>query len=294
MFTLAKTAASFYYKSMSYERLAMADSTSRETYGLAEHLEPAVAVRALNHFATRQKPAGCFHSAWSHVELALNQHADLSDTDREWYLDQAQELLGEVFASQDATENTRLAALTLSSYMPCMTKRACGREITSEDCHNVYESLGKAIAYLQPQDPDDPPRWRMTETAVLAASARTGQPHLLLYPTSMREECSSVAVRNHDSYFLGDDGQKYPLQQKFVPTDKTYEPPIRLINFAPTIEKSFQCSRLAIPASKTEQVNQTLGMIVAEAAGQEISENEREFLNHLSRAVAYHRTKAEW
>lgn len=34
-------------------------------------------------------------------------------------------------------------------------------------------------------------------------------------------------------------------------------------------------------------------MIVAEATGQEIAENEREFLNHLSRAVAYHRTKAE-
>ena len=258
---------------------------------LAEELAPELSITALNRNMTQRKSPGHFHSAWSHVEYSLNQSIDLDRDMRCQYIDDAQVLLGWVIKNPEATEDARLGALTLSSYMPCMVKGAHRERITGDDCLEVYNSLGQAIQYMKPLNPGDPPQWRMTETAVLAASARMGQPDLLLYPTSPREESSRIASENHDSYFLVG-GVKRPIQQKMDFTSKGYDDAITLLAFQPMMERAYRRYKLDMPGDVAEQLNQLLSLIACESSGLELDRDERNFLNHVSRSVAYHRFKA--
>lgn len=254
---------------------------------LAEHLALDYSAAALQRFMTHQSSAGHFHSAWNHVEFSMNQSIDMTKDLRQCYIDDAQVLLGDVIRSKKSTEEARLGALTLSSYLPCMQKRAQNETITRQDCLEIYESLGAAIAYLQPLSPDDPPQWRMAETAMLAASARMGQPDKLLYPTSPREEASRVSSENHDSYFVLND-QKLAIQQKLIPTAKEYSGHITLLILQPLMESAYKKNDLTPPVGAADQLNYLLSLIVAETAGVPLKRVEKGYLDHVCRAVAYH------
>src|SRR5690606_30588005 len=161
---------------------------------------------------TKKSPNGKLRSAWNYAEFALNLKNSTPDVRRE-HFHTSQLLTAMVLADVKTTHDTALSALTLSTYLPLFEKRSEDNELTNEDCEGVYRSLGGAMRYLRPLEIDEPPQWRMTEVSVLALSARARQPHLLMYPTSPREETSGIQVLNHDSYFFtGDD--KIPIQQK--------------------------------------------------------------------------------
>lgn len=259
---------------------------------LAEHLAPEISLSALRNHMTHRTPAGHFHSAWNHVEVSLNKSVEIEDDLRVLYIDDANALCGMVLNQQRATEDMRLAALTLSTYSPCMRKRALGESITPEDCSEVYSGLGAAIQYLQPLRPGDPPRWRMAETAVLAVSARMHNPELLLYPTSPREESSPTSAENHDSYFLNGE-QKLPIQQKLIPTERTYNDNITLMNLQPMMEKTYRKCGMLPPHTSADQLNHLLSLIVAETTDEQaLSRHEREYLNRISGIVAYHHFEA--
>lgn len=254
---------------------------------LAEDMVPSCATTALHHFLTHRSPAGQFHSAWRHVEFGTNQQIHLSDDVREVYFDDARHLTGRVIESDTSDEDLRLAALTLDSYLPLFAKRARREAIEPADCRQIYDSLGSAIQYLQPVCADAPPRWRMTETAVLAASARIGRPDLLLYPTSPREEASRIAAENHDSYFLKG-SMKLPLQQKLQPTDKRYNRHITLLVLLPLMDHGYRKCQIEAPKTPSDKLNHLLSLITAETNQIELYEDEQQFLNYMSRAVAAH------
>lgn len=253
---------------------------------LAEDLPRSIATESLNHFMTRRTKAGLFHSAWRHVEYALSRDVDLDASLKETYIDDASTLLGKIMRSK-TVEDLQLSSLTLSAYLPCFLKRARNETITQEDCDNTYQSLGAAIRYLEPRRPGDPPRWRMTETAVLALAARTRQPELLLYPTSPREEASTITTLNHDSYFLSDSG-KIPIQQKLTETAKVYDADIALLNLLPILERGYAKITLPFPESSADVVDELLALIVAETHNQPLQKHEKKLLDHLSCAVAWH------
>lgn len=257
---------------------------------LAEDLPLVAATESLNRFMTRQTKTGLFHSAWRHIEYALSREVGLNDSLKESYFDDASQLLGKVVRHK-TTEDLQLASLTLGSYLPCFLKRARGDAITAGDCTRVYQSLGSAIAHLEPRRADDPPCWRMTETAVLALAARTKQPDLLLYPTSPREEASDTSSENHDSYFMAAD-KKLPLQQKLFPTAKLYETHITLLNLLPMLSYAYTKANLAMPEDPTDNLNHLLGLIIAETHEVPLAKPEKQFLDHLSRAVAWHYQQA--
>lgn len=269
----------------------MEDEVAMISRPLAEYLSLDYSAAILKKYVTRRKPAGLFHCAWRGAEMGLNQSEGIDDNMRRYYFDDAQEMLGEVIRSRESTEDARLEALTLSSYIPCFQKRAYREEITRDDCLDVYASLGAAMTYMQPMNPDDPPQWRMTETAILAASARIGRPDLLLYPTSPREEASRVSAENHDSYFVVNN-QKLSIQQKLFPTTKQYQPHITLLNLQPMMEFAYRKNQLSVPEDVGEQVNYLLGLVVAETTGRELQRHEKGFLDHICRAIAYHHGQA--
>lgn len=259
---------------------------------LAEDIDLHICLAALDKYKSRRTSAGLFHLAWRGVELGLNQAPELNDLDRQDSFDRASMCLGEVLRCPGSTEDARLGALTVASYLPCLQKRAYGQSITSEDCRDVYESLGAAIGYMQPLLAGDPPQWRMMETAVLAASARIGRPEMLLYPTSPREESSPTSGENHDSYFVLNN-KKLAIQQKLMPTKKQYLPHITLLNFQPMLELSYRKNGLAVPGDPGDQLKHMLGLIRRESRGDELELREQKFMNHISRAIAYHHEKAE-
>jgi len=153
---------------------------------LAEDLPPEAAVAAMHHYETRRNPEGLFRSAWNYTEFGLNRNFECSELVRKYYFEHAQNLIGMTLSHRRSHQDVKLGSLVLSSYIPLFQKRSFEQEVTPNDCRQVYESLGAAMRYLQPLETDSPPQWRMAETAVLALSARTSQPELLLYPTSPR------------------------------------------------------------------------------------------------------------
>ena len=258
---------------------------------LAEHLPPLTASAAMKHFETRRNPEGLFRSAWHNAEYALNRSIALPDEARVYQLDSVQNLLGWVMSNPETHADTQLGALVLSSYVPLLSKRAFEEEITPGDCRQLYDSLGSAIRYLRPTSDRYPPPWRMTETAVLAAAARTSRPELLLYPASPREEASVAAEFNHDSYFVANNA-KIPIQQKLIDTDHQYDDEVSILTLEPLMKKAYKKSRLSAPASSSEQLNHILALIVSETSGQRLSRTEQQFLNAVSEAVAHHYVRA--
>lgn len=257
---------------------------------LAEHMEPRFVAAEMQRYETRRNPEGLFRSAWNYAEFALNQRIACDPEARRLYFESAQNLVGMTLHHPKVHQDVRLGALVLSSYIPLFWRRSIDQSISAQDCYDIYMSLGKAMHFLQPLELDQPPQWRMAETAVLALSARTMQPDLLLYPTSPREETSPNASLNHDSYFYtGDD--KIPIQQKLIQTNKAYDEWVTVLTLQPLVEKGLRKIHEPSPQTLAEQINYLLSLIVAETNHVALNRNERSFLNYLSQAVAAHRSK---
>ena len=256
----------------------------------AELLAPEIALDKKERHETRRTPQGLFHSAWSHMELGLNQRIDMTDADRKCYFETVQMLTGMIMESKKSGYDLLLGTLILSSYIPLFKKRAFDQETSSSDCVDVYNSLGGALRYMRPLSIDEPPQWRMAEVSVLALSARTQQPSLLLYPTSPREEHSQDLAVNHDSYFYHD-GNKIPIQQKLIYTDKTYADWVTVLTLQPLIDKGLRTAHTGMTNYPlADKVNYLLSLIISETNGWQLSVEEQKFLNYMSEAVIAHRT----
>ncbi len=263
-----------------------------EAQPLAEHLLAEHATAARKYYEARRNPEGVLRSAWNTVEYATNQHIPVGPEVREYDFEQAQVLIHMILQHPNSHQDVRLGALVLSSYIPLFKKRSKNQIASPEDCQSVYESLGGAMRYLQPLVVNQPPQWRMAESAVLALAARTRQPDLLLYPTSPREENSLNGSLNHDSYFM-DMSQKIPIQQKLIRTDRLYDEWITILTLQPLVEGGLRKARYPEMESLAEQINYLLSVIIAETNGEQMTRDELAFLNHLSAAVASHRWKRE-
>lgn len=267
----------------------MIEASSKATSGAlpqAELVEPESVKGDFDKYLVRDRPPALVRSAWNHAELAMNQDVSYSDDLRQAYLDDANSLCGLVLNSPEARNNTRLDALVLSSYIPAFRRRALGGPLESSECHDVYRSLGASVEYLSERG-NHLTQWRLAEVAVMALSARTGQPELLLYPGSPREEASPDGSYNHDSYFLDDD-QKLPIQQKLVLNGRTYANEITLLEFAPLLDKTFR-RHWQQEYSVKDQLEVTLAMLVDEAASGVIDEVEAKYLDGLARKIVGYR-----
>lgn len=258
---------------------------------LAEDMRDEEAAAALQKYGTRSRPASLFRSAWNHVEYGVHAGASGRDKISQVYFEYAQELTAMTLDHPRASQDDQLGALVLASYMPVFEKRGRDEIITPQDCARIYDSLGAAISYLRPLDIDEPPQWAMAETAVLALSARTSQPELLLYPTSPREETSKLGALNHDSYFFVDKN-KIPLQQKLIKTQKEYDDWITILTLQPLVEKGYRRSQVPRCDTLSDQVNMLMSLIVADTHGQRLDKSEQRFLNFMSEAIVSHRFNA--
>lgn len=256
----------------------------------AEDVCPDVLRAIMLRNETRCRPAGLFLSAWSYTEYALGRQLCISDEEREWHIDSANQLLGRVINDSGTTQDTRLGAMILSTYLPLFKKRAFDERATRGDARDIYTSIAASMSYMRPPGIDEPFQWRMTEAVLLALSARTRQPDFLLYPASPREETSEVQPQNHDSYFLIDGVRKIPTQQKLVHTGKVYEDSVMVVALFPIIEKAMRkhCGSQTMEMSRSEQINYLIGCIIAEANSSEAAPHEIRLLNHLSEAVVSH------
>lgn len=254
----------------------------------AEQLPGDVATAAMRRANTRRKPAGVFCSAWNHVEYAMSASDNLDDQIRQVYFDYAQDLLGDVIARPDSNQDVRFSAFRLSSYVPIFRKRRLGEDVTPDDCHELYRSIGTALAMMRPLDIEEPPQSIMIEAGFEALSARSLQPEHILYPTSPREEASPFSHLNHDSYFFVND-DKLPLQQKLIPTTKPYDAAIRVLTLLPLVEKAAKKSNLLLPDLSSERLNLLLSLIVSETQLISIDRHEKQFLDYLTRSIIAHK-----
>lgn len=254
---------------------------------LAEDLDHRLATAALHKYETRKNPSGLLRSAWNFVEYALNPDATNED-EKEEHLRTTQLLTAMAMNHPKASQDTILGSLTLTTYLPLFNKRRLDRLPTNQDCENVYKSLGLAMNYLRPLDIDEPPQWRMTEIGMLALSARSRQPELLMYPASPREESSSVFAYNHDSYFYNGKS-KIPVQQKLLPTQKVYDEWVRILAVQPLLDRALKRSGSVDGKPLAEKVNHLLSLIVAETSGKKLTRDEMLFLNVMTEAVVAHR-----
>jgi hypothetical protein len=113
----------------------------------------------------------------------------------------------------------------------------------------------------------------------------------LLYPTSPREETSSIQAFNHDSYFYADKG-KIPIQQKLLPTQKVYDECIQILTVQPLLDKALRKSGEQERITLSDKVNYLLSLIVAETSGAELTKDEAVFLNAMTEAVVAHYLEA--
>lgn len=253
---------------------------------LAEDLAPDFVRAAVRLYETRRSPAGLFRSAWNQIEYAMNE--GVPDNEVDAHFDTTTLLVGELVSRENVHQDVRLGTLMLATYLPLFRKRTDKQRIEPEDCKDVYESIGAALHYLRPLQTDEPPQWRMAEAAVLALSARSGRPELLLYPASPREEQSSNRRMNHDSYFYVDN-DKLPLQQKLLPTEKVYDECVTVLTLMPIVDKGLKMvPGLQSEGSLSDRVNYLLSLIITETAGSSLTKDETKFLNFMTSAVAAH------
>tara|TARA_Y100000114_G_C11721376_1_gene308644 strand:+ start:44 stop:895 length:852 start_codon:yes stop_codon:yes gene_type:complete len=253
---------------------------------LAEELEESLARAALRKYETKKTPGGILRSAWNYAEYALNLK-DESGSARQEYFQTSQLLTAMVIQHPGARQESVMNALTLSTYLPVFEKRADGRDLEAQDCENTYVSLGHAMQYLRPFTIEEPPQWRMVEVATLALSARTRQPHLMMYPTSPREETSTIQELNHDSYFYNNTG-KIPIQQKLLPTQKTYNEWVKIMTLQPLLDLSLRKSGERNTATLADKLNRLFAVIIADATGERLTRDETKFINSMTQAVAAH------
>lgn len=252
----------------------------------AEEVPYGRAEAEMLRYQTRRNPEGLFLSAWNHVEFAMND-APIAEEVRDSYFDLAQHLIHRAIGNRSAHQDTQLKSLILSSYIPLFRKRVLNETIAASDAANIYESIGQAMAYVRPLHVDQPPQWEMMEAAVLALSARTRQPSLVLYPASPREESSPHDWSNHDSYFYDMDS-KIPVQQKLIHTDKEYADWMTVLTVMPLVEKAFKRSGVTADMD-SYKINYLLSLIVSETSGLSLDDDEQRFLNIMSSAVVSHR-----
>lgn len=271
---------------MSYRAHAYTElGCDRAPYLSAEELAPDIAHAAMIHFTRRTSADGKYRSAWYHVEFALHQTSELDEDIRTGYIDTAQMLLGEVIQKPTTPGPTRFGALVLSTYLPALHERAKGRPVTRDDCEGIYQSLGAAIGYIRPLPSDEPPPAIMVESVLLALSARTRQPEYLLYPASPREESSTIAAYNHDSYFLDRLRHKLPLQQKSCATGKLYDPSVTVIVLEPILDKAYKKYGFERPATLHEKINHILSLVLVDTQQNTLTRKEKAFLDFMGENI---------
>lgn len=252
----------------------------------AENVEINRAHEEMNRYQTRRKAEGLFRSAWCHVEFAMNDSQIFNEV-RDSYFSVSQDLIQKILTDPKAHRDTQLGALILSSYIPLFRKRSLLERADNIDTRRVYESVGQAMAYIKPLDIGELPQWEMMEAAILALSARSERPDLLLYPASPREESSPHAWSNHDSYFMVDNN-KIPIQQKMVHTDKEYSEWMTVLTVQPIVDKAFKRSKVNGEFASLK-INYLLSLIIADALKAPIDKDETRFLNIMTSAVVSHR-----
>lgn len=263
---------------------------------LAEELEPEVAIAGLRHCMTLRKPEGLFHSAWHHVEYAMNQQAEyFDDSLRRKYFGDAMWLLASIIdpgshqRKRQPSPDLYAQVLTLNTYLPVFIKRALNTEITPEDCDDIYRSFGVIFNDIHKPDYRDSSYLgaRSAEMIGHALSARTRRPELLLFPASPREEASNQQALNHDGYFIGPH-HKIPMQTKLVPTDKSYEMPTRTIYIEPLAEHALKRAQ-SLPADAALPLGEYTKLIakkISEESSAEIDRASKLALDFMTRSVA--------
>jgi hypothetical protein len=262
---------------------------------LAEHVDADVALAAMRHCMTLRKPEGHFHSAWRHIEFAMNQNVSyLSDELRRKYLGDAQWLLAGILDARgdrhgrNTNPDLYAQALTLNIFLPVLTKRALGKSLDSTDCESIYRSFGTAFASINAlQYPDASYKCaRFAEMLGPALSARTRRPSALLYPASPREEASTIQPLNHDGYFIKGD-RKLPLQTKLIRTEKLYHDPTMTIYIEPLADHALR--RSGVIGADAEPYIGDCTEIIAELITEECAGNDdpagKAALDYLTRSV---------
>lgn len=262
---------------------------------LAEHVDAGVALAAMRHCMTLRKPEGHFHSAWRHIEFAMNQNVTyLNEPLRKKYMGDAQWLLAGILDARGDKHGRKTnpdlyaQAITLNIFLPVLTKRALTQAITPKDCQNIYQSFGTAFrtinAFTYPDSSYKSARF--AEMLGPALSARTKRPDALLYPSSPREEASTTQPLNHDGYFIKST-EKIPLQTKLIYTEKIYHDPTRTIYIDPLAEHALKRAEL-IPEGIELPIGYYTEMI-AELVDEEtagfIDHQGKEALDYLTRSV---------
>lgn len=259
---------------------------------LAEHLEPSIALAGMRHCMTLRKAEGHFHSAWHHIEYAMNQKAEFFTDDlRRKYFNDATWLLGGILEAKNGrrvSPDLIAQTLVLSTYLPVLTKRAVNEEVTPADCLDIYHSLGWVFNELEELHYIDTSYRgsRYAEILGLALSAKTMRPDALLYPASPREEASSNSALNHDGYFIKE-GNKLPVQTKLQKTAHLYLDPTQVIIFEPLAEHAL--ARAGLTADNASEYGKhviSLARIVTkEARNVYTSEAEAQALNYMTRSI---------
>jgi len=262
---------------------------------LAEHVDADVALAAMRHCMTLRKPEGHFHSAWRHIEFAMNQNVDyLNDSLRRKYMGDAQWLLAGILNARGDSQGRSTSpdlyaqALTLNIFLPVLTKRALNQRITPRDCQDIYQSFGTAFrsinAFTYPDSSYKSSRF--AEMLGPALSARTNRPDVLLFLSSPREEASTIQPLNHDGYFIKKK-RKIPLQTKLIQTAKVYHDPTKTIYIEPLAEHALKRSGI-VPKNADLHIGDCTEMI-AELVGEEtartIDYQGKTALDYLTRSV---------
>ena len=262
---------------------------------LAEHVDADVALAAMRHCMTLRKPEGHFHSAWRHIEFAMNQNVTyLNEPLRKKYMGDAQWLLAGILDvrgdkhGRKTNPDLYAQAITLNIFLPVLTKRALSQSITQNDCQNIYQSFGTAFRTINAFNyPDSSYKSaRFAEMLGPALSARTKRPDALLYPSSPREEASTSQPLNHDGYFIKST-EKIPLQTKLIYTEKIYHDPTRTIYIDPLAEHALKRADL-LPTDIVLPIGYYTEMI-AELVDEEtaglIDQQGKDALDYLTRSV---------
>lgn len=264
---------------------------------LAERMDPALAVAGMRHCMTLRKAEGHFHSAWHHIEYAMNQNVPYFDDElRRKYLGDAAFLLGRIVDSRSHDSKQKInptlyaQALTLNTYLPVLTKRAVQQPVTASDCEDIYRSFGYIFQDINSLSYPDASykSARFAEMVGPALSARTLRPDALLYPASPREEASNYQPLNHDGYFIKA-GEKVPLQTKLIETEKIYDDPTRTIYIEPLAQHALLRAKLI---DQTDCMDMVIGdatemiceLVTEEVAGT-VDKEGKIALDYLTRSI---------
>lgn len=262
---------------------------------LAEHLPPDYASANMNRHVMKKTPEGKLGSAWAHLEYSLSQTLNLSEESRRDNISLARFLLEQCMqhSGNKTNEKVRLEAAMLNAQLPLFACRAFDINPTQEIIYDTYRSMGAAIDYVyrggEPPDESGLPS-QCAEGVVTCLAARTGQPNLLLYMSSPREEHSHYAKGNHDCYRI-DNNQKTRVQVKIQPVDREQERTIRLVVAQDLVAHANKTERRLRAKNDSEEMtditnySHILALVVAESKGRPISTTERHILNAASTVV---------